>query len=461
MSVADLLLPNDYDLYAHSLVCPEFVKTNSINTTDPQRLLIGDNEFTFDGLDFGTTGSVATYTFNGIPFSPSGSTPVTLAPVGGVANANGASLTGQVLNLQPASSSFPGVVSTTGQTFSGSKTFTDNIIANGIASGANVTAQTLVLPATTDLTHGTIQQPAGTRLLHTTGTNGCVFLGLNAGNLTGNPNGSIGIGTLALTSTTSGSSNVAIGYTTGRYVDIGSSNTLLGAAAGGVLTSGNNNVFIGQIAASGATTMNNSIVIGRSAGPSLTTESNLIEICPDASLPNGGSNSIQIGSTSSTYCAIWGIGGVTPAAPTGMVIIDETTQQLGSADYSNATTNYTVTLDSGTITSSTVRGVSSAVLPITCSRMGNTVTMVIPSFTLVTQSGAASTINLTGVGSLAEAYRPTYNMSFVASTVDNASVVLGTIYVTAGGLVTWQVGPAFTVPTGSSYDLSFSWVIAP
>lgn len=49
---------------------------------------------------------------------------VTLGAVGSSANANGASLSGQVLTLQPASASFPGVVTTGTQTIAGAKTVT-------------------------------------------------------------------------------------------------------------------------------------------------------------------------------------------------------------------------------------------------------------------------------------------------------------------------------------------------
>lgn len=52
---------------------------------------------------------------------------VTLAAVGSSPNANGATITGQVLNLEPANGSHPGVVSTAAQTFAGEKTFTDSM----------------------------------------------------------------------------------------------------------------------------------------------------------------------------------------------------------------------------------------------------------------------------------------------------------------------------------------------
>ena len=49
---------------------------------------------------------------------------VTLGAIGSTPNANGASLTDQALNLQPANGTYGGIVSTTGQTFAGNKTFT-------------------------------------------------------------------------------------------------------------------------------------------------------------------------------------------------------------------------------------------------------------------------------------------------------------------------------------------------
>jgi hypothetical protein len=58
---------------------------------------------------------------------------VTLSAIGSTPNANGATLTGQVLNLQPADASFGGVVTTGTQTFAGAKTLT------GALSGTSAT----------------------------------------------------------------------------------------------------------------------------------------------------------------------------------------------------------------------------------------------------------------------------------------------------------------------------------
>jgi len=62
----------------------------------------------------------------------------TLAAVGSTPNANAATITGSTLNLEPASASFPGVVTTTTQNFAGTKriTATNPLQLNGLQSGA-------------------------------------------------------------------------------------------------------------------------------------------------------------------------------------------------------------------------------------------------------------------------------------------------------------------------------------
>lgn len=66
---------------------------------------------------------------------------LSLAAIGAAPNANGATLTGTVLNLEPASATFGGVVTTGAQVFAGAKTFNGNIIAAArveMDMGANV-----------------------------------------------------------------------------------------------------------------------------------------------------------------------------------------------------------------------------------------------------------------------------------------------------------------------------------
>lgn len=59
---------------------------------------------------------------------------VTLAAVGSTPNANGASLSGQVLNLQPADSLFPGVVTASAQTLAGVKTFSSSPLLSSLTA---------------------------------------------------------------------------------------------------------------------------------------------------------------------------------------------------------------------------------------------------------------------------------------------------------------------------------------
>jgi len=71
------------------------------------------------------------------PAGPTGPTGLlgSLTTIGSTPNANAATLSGAVLNLEPASANFGGVVTTGTQTFAGSKTFGD-ISGSKITIGA-------------------------------------------------------------------------------------------------------------------------------------------------------------------------------------------------------------------------------------------------------------------------------------------------------------------------------------
>jgi hypothetical protein len=75
---------------------------------------------------------------------------LSLSAIGGTANANAATITGTVLNLQPADASFGGVVTTGTQTFAGDKTFTDVIKPNastGLVIFSNLVTTNLIYQA--------------------------------------------------------------------------------------------------------------------------------------------------------------------------------------------------------------------------------------------------------------------------------------------------------------------------
>ena len=67
---------------------------------------------------------------------------VTLAAFGSTPNANGASISNQVITLQPASATQPGGVSTSAQTFNGVKTFDDGIIITPTVTSGLVNTST-------------------------------------------------------------------------------------------------------------------------------------------------------------------------------------------------------------------------------------------------------------------------------------------------------------------------------
>lgn len=71
---------------------------------------------------------------------------VTLSATGSAPNANGVSLSGQVLTLQPASASFGGIISTGTQSIAGAKTFTSNVNTSGTiyqTSGSQIASSVL------------------------------------------------------------------------------------------------------------------------------------------------------------------------------------------------------------------------------------------------------------------------------------------------------------------------------
>jgi hypothetical protein len=100
------------------------------------------------------------------PLSGTNTGDVTLGAVGSTPNANGATLTGQVWNAQPADATYPGVVTVGAQTIMGPKTVTGPVSTNGLLSTA------LATPV-----NGTFTTGAGTL---TTGTYYYAVTALNA-----------------------------------------------------------------------------------------------------------------------------------------------------------------------------------------------------------------------------------------------------------------------------------------
>lgn len=145
-----------------------------------------------------------------------------LAAIGASANANGASISGNTLTLQPASGSFGGIITTGTQSFAGSKTFNSDLTVNGITVG--------------------------------TGPSGL---------------GNVAIGEFTYTA---GNNMTTVGYLAGRGYAGGANITAIGQNSGfssSGTANGNNNVYLGNNATydgtSGAGATNYSIAIGASA----------------------------------------------------------------------------------------------------------------------------------------------------------------------------------------------------
>ncbi len=122
-----------------------------------------------------------------------------LSAIGASANANGATLTGTVLNLEPASASYGGVVTTSSQTFAGSKTLTNAVLVTPNIDVATVTTLTTTTNSSIGIASGTFN----TVTTYTTTAGGTVTVDLAKGNVQHitMPAGNI---TIALTNGTAG-----------------------------------------------------------------------------------------------------------------------------------------------------------------------------------------------------------------------------------------------------------------
>lgn len=208
---------------------------------------------------------------------------ISLAPIGNSPNVDGATLTGNVLNLEPANESFGGVVTTDMQVFSGEKIFMNFI-----------TCPSIYLPKTTSPSNGVLYL-GDKHILHnyTTGGDSNLFIGENSGNFVGGA-----------------TSNTCVGTQTGLKLTSGGGSCLFGWRAGDSLTTGSNNIFIGRNAGHSVTSGSGNIIIGYAPGSSNT------------------SNIIQIGNAQ-TKCSIVGIRGATTGLNGVQVMIDSN-GQLGT-----------------------------------------------------------------------------------------------------------------------------------
>ena len=418
----------------------------------------GDTNLTGDTTVAGDTFLNGDVTVLGTLTAP-GVVPVTLGAFGSTSNTAGATLFGQQLTLQPASVNFGGGVSAnTLQSFSGVKTFTSGLV---VPSPSTITTPSVLLPSTTDANTGVIKVN-GTPFMHSYPGSLNTSLGANAGSFTASAGGSSTcIGAQCGRSRTTGAIT-GLGASAGQLITTAFRCTCIGSSSSNQNIAGNDQTSLGANAGAGA--LGNQIIsIGSGSGANLASEDFIIEISDGTFIsPAYATGDIRIGQASTARNFQKGIYNVTPIQPLPRMVVVDSAHQLGSQSIAPLTTNFTMTLDSGTITTSTVRGASTAVIPLSLTRIGQTVNLVIPAFSITAQSGGAFTVTLTGVGVIDVNYRPTYACAFTVPCIDNALFTTAIIYVTTGGIVSMQLltGVAFTLPTGlQSYDMGVSWII--
>jgi len=264
---------------------------------------------TLSARAIGTLGQVLTVDATGVPVwttPATGHDALTLAAIGSTPNANAATLTNQVLNLEPASASFGGVVTTGTQTFAGDKTFvgatstTTNIVsitgnslttgkALGISSSATEFTGSLAditLSGSNALNTGTLLSLNNTGTLNTNTTFLINHYATGTGNLAFRVNdvfgdttpfvidgaGNVGIGTATPSNkfvvNTSAYSTIELQYGGTSVVDIfsnTSSNIFIGLDSGSVISTGTGNIALGDNALSANTTGLSNTAIGHFA----------------------------------------------------------------------------------------------------------------------------------------------------------------------------------------------------
>jgi hypothetical protein len=246
-------------------------------------------------------GKVLTSDANGLGTwtTPTGVT--TMAAIGSTPNANGATILGVNLNLEPASASYGGIVTTGTQTFAGAKTFSPAVTAASFLGVGTKFTPTLTAAANADILVGLDIDPTFTNGSYTALTNYALRvqgIGFGRGGGAVETNTAIGSGTLI--NNTTGANNTGLGYRALVSNSIGSGNTAFGTLAGAYIgptnssanSSGTNSTFIGYNTSPLANGDDNEVVI---AGGNATTRTVGL-----------GSNTTLIGNAATTQTRIMG-----------------------------------------------------------------------------------------------------------------------------------------------------------
>lgn len=258
---------------------------------------------------------------------------VTLGTVGSTPNSSAASLTGQVLTLQPCGSGTPGIVSSGSQNVPGAKSFDETLTL----------AKNLVLPtfSTGGGSAGCIYQGAtplfstygGSNLFFgpgipvTAGAASCCCIGAQAGAAMTTAQTTTFVGQQCGQNATAPQQSVAIGNSCGTLC--GGQNVYIGQQCATQCT-GSGNTFVGfGCCVNSPTTGSNNICIGSTCGQNIGTAStgNIYL----GHLGANESNTIRVG-TSQTTCAIAGISGRTSTS--GVAVLVNASNVLGTTTSS-------------------------------------------------------------------------------------------------------------------------------
>ncbi len=269
-----------------------------------QKAIVGESEWI---KLYGTDDT--TFTYNDVPVMGQGGGVTTLNPIGASPNANGATIAGNVLNLQPASAAFGGVVTNAAQTLAGAKT-----LSATLTLGADLTldAAAKVNVGVTPL----IRYP-----------NDYLFVGKGSGNATLSGSDCVGVGSRTCQSLTSAVSCTAVGVGAASAVTSGADTTAIGTNSCLVLTSGNRNTGCGAYSLRNLTTGTENTCFGAFSGQNYTGNETL-NCCIASEGVVGDNNTIRVGNTFHNLCFIRGINGVTVAGATAAVI--NASGQLGT-----------------------------------------------------------------------------------------------------------------------------------
>ena len=208
-----------------------------------------------------------------------------LSAIGSAPNANGATITGSTLNLEPADVSFGGVVTTSAQTFSGRKTFNGYITIAGGTASANTAPLKLISGTNLTTAEAGAFEYNGTSLFFTrSGTLRADILMTDIAT----PFNTYSASLKGATAFTTGNNNILLGNSAGSAMTTGVDNILIGRSTS-TGTGGSRNIAIGTATTAGG---NYNVSIGAGAGTSSINATNAVSIGNNANYfsfnPNNG-----------------------------------------------------------------------------------------------------------------------------------------------------------------------------